>query len=909
MNPQVNNSCVDIVAVHGLGAIPDITFKERDSGVNWLSDNGMLPSATPRARIMRFGYDSLWMGKTPIRTSLSTIAYKLLLSLNMDRTEDPQRPLIFIGHCFGGLVIQRALNLAKMRPGEYPGVFDSCTGIVFLGTPHRGTRSFTRESALFAAIAASSDLSQKIEVGVLDALRSEEGALLETTDDFVGICNDSRSMITCFFEQRPSKLGKVVGRDDVEEFIVDQTSATIDGHHKYGLELDHFSLNKFDRPDNPNYIQVRAEIVRFYQAALTRVGRSTALQRHEMPSVTFAYPENLGILGNRRASTPVGPQSSSHITRLPERSDSSSGDRAAPSSRPAPDVPGEQEEIKKGAIHELRDEEAKKQKLLFEEDIKWQRLDEKRVAEQQYVQRLKRNMAKYGVNNPDEILTAYKLPDDRELKSQQEINDKNEWFRNQIRGELIVAGLDGGQIDEILNDTGETMIIDGVETTYTRMARKWISPRTLDRYDIPWQYDKDDPSVLIIKRWVPDYERNFLWDHSQAIRPSRGRKMSRDGPRDLKDMQNKRTTSDWQNPNAWVVQMFQAFSGGLNPEARRENLQDGFKGLAQRISESMARRKEEQASRERDGSFSTQRHVYGESSHQFDRIVNSNTAYLAPAGYTRPDYISQRSAPNVPTTTSTRRRRSSIDSIHSAPDVQEVTLRRQRSRSLSRSGERVPIAQTSGDFSRQPTYHERDVRRLRNSSGQRENSKARKLARLYPYIRAASEVYLAQRFRGNDRTGRNVGGLGRKHSDAESLYADTESQYAETEWQYDEAENQYHEAERHFLTADRQYADANIHYTDTGRHYSDTERQYTIENTQSLDTARRYSDTERYYSGTDKRHSDIGGNYSRADRYDGTPSPASHNMERPTYMITAPRYDPYPKSPQNERRFVRPTDI
>jgi hypothetical protein len=169
-------------------------------------------------------------------------------------------------------VIRRALNLAKMQQGAYPGVFDSTIGIVFLGTPHRGTHSFTQTSALFAAIAASSDLSRNLEIGVLDSMTSDNGALQDVTDDFVSLCADSGPMITCFFEQRPSKLGKIIGKNNITEFIVDKKSAILDEHRRYGLELDHFSLNKFDGPENTNYIQVRAKILHFYHAALKAVG-------------------------------------------------------------------------------------------------------------------------------------------------------------------------------------------------------------------------------------------------------------------------------------------------------------------------------------------------------------------------------------------------------------------------------------------------------------------------------------------------------------------------------------------------------------------------------------------------------------------------------------------------------------
>ena len=81
-----------MVAVHGLGAIPEITWKEKTSGVNWLRDKAMLPSAIPNARIMRFGYDSMWLGRNPVRTNIRAIANLLQEAVVWERKVDIYEP-------------------------------------------------------------------------------------------------------------------------------------------------------------------------------------------------------------------------------------------------------------------------------------------------------------------------------------------------------------------------------------------------------------------------------------------------------------------------------------------------------------------------------------------------------------------------------------------------------------------------------------------------------------------------------------------------------------------------------------------------------------------------------------------------------------------------------------------------
>ncbi|KAF2126934.1 hypothetical protein P153DRAFT_265694, partial [Dothidotthia symphoricarpi CBS 119687] len=151
--PQI----VDIVAVHGIGAHPDDTWcknvgtAEDPRWVNWLDAEDMLPAVAPCARIMRYGYHSQWFGAGAMRQKVSTVAQRMLLALRRRRVDFPFRPLLFIAHCFGGLVVLKALLDAQLDENDWPGIFASTTGLIFLGTPFRGAEGMSQVEMLEAA--------------------------------------------------------------------------------------------------------------------------------------------------------------------------------------------------------------------------------------------------------------------------------------------------------------------------------------------------------------------------------------------------------------------------------------------------------------------------------------------------------------------------------------------------------------------------------------------------------------------------------------------------------------------------------------------------------------------------------------------------------------------------------------
>ncbi|KAF2022640.1 hypothetical protein EK21DRAFT_13606, partial [Setomelanomma holmii] len=155
--PADGTETIDIVAVHGIGAHPDDSWCKRVGAaesarwVNWLDEADMLPAVTPHARIMRYGYQSQWFGEGAMRQKASTVAQRLLLALRRRREDCPFRPLLFIAHCFGGLVVLKALLEAHQDTKEWPGTFVSTTGMIFLGTPFRGAEGMSQVEMLAAA--------------------------------------------------------------------------------------------------------------------------------------------------------------------------------------------------------------------------------------------------------------------------------------------------------------------------------------------------------------------------------------------------------------------------------------------------------------------------------------------------------------------------------------------------------------------------------------------------------------------------------------------------------------------------------------------------------------------------------------------------------------------------------------
>ncbi|KAF8509768.1 hypothetical protein BU17DRAFT_55925 [Hysterangium stoloniferum] len=145
-----------IVAIHGLDGHRERSFTA-SNGVLWLRD--LLPKSIPNARILTYGYDARTHGKNRSQQMLYDLSTNFMAKLSNFRVyTKTNRPLIFVAHSFGGIMLKNALIQAHLDGDEHlshhKAIASFTYGIIYLGTPHQGidltswSRSFAKSHSI-----------------------------------------------------------------------------------------------------------------------------------------------------------------------------------------------------------------------------------------------------------------------------------------------------------------------------------------------------------------------------------------------------------------------------------------------------------------------------------------------------------------------------------------------------------------------------------------------------------------------------------------------------------------------------------------------------------------------------------------------------------------------------------------
>ena len=262
---------VDVVFVHGLNGHPYDTWTSEKSNIFWPGD--LLPPIVEeeKARILVYGYDADvtsftdGVSKDKIHNHAESLVAELCANRRMQKAIE--RPIVFVAHSLGGLVVKRALiyssGIRNTKTEHLRSIFISTYGILFLGTPHKGSNVAewgSRLEWICGAILPKKMIDTQPQL--VNALKSNSETLQNIDRDFIQLI--SRFHAFFFHEGKPTDLKGTL------RYIVNEESASpnIQDVERACIQKDHSHMCKFESANAPGFHLVAEGIQRYARQAL-----------------------------------------------------------------------------------------------------------------------------------------------------------------------------------------------------------------------------------------------------------------------------------------------------------------------------------------------------------------------------------------------------------------------------------------------------------------------------------------------------------------------------------------------------------------------------------------------------------------------------------------------------------------
>ncbi len=225
----------DIVFVHGLAGHPWGTWHPKSKKDNqdldfwpyWLGEE--LQADGTDVNVWTFGYDAPRSKYSGWGMSLFDQASNLLKNLEVKDIGD--RPLIFVTHSMGGLVVKKVIRTAQDFDDK-KAIIEQTKGIVFLSTPHQGSD--------LANLINKVKVLTRTTVSVKE-LRAHEPQLRELNQWYLQNVEKFGIKTEVFYETQPISGVLVVNESSANPGIKDANPTAV--------EKDHNSIAKCQKND------------------------------------------------------------------------------------------------------------------------------------------------------------------------------------------------------------------------------------------------------------------------------------------------------------------------------------------------------------------------------------------------------------------------------------------------------------------------------------------------------------------------------------------------------------------------------------------------------------------------------------------------------------------------------------
>ncbi|KAF5593532.1 RGT2-Sensor of high external glucose concentration [Fusarium pseudocircinatum] len=273
------------------------TTETGDLSVFWPAD--LLPQICNKARILAFGYDTKITKFTSGPTNTNSIfSHGKDFLFSLAREYVPRRPMIFVAHSLGGILVKEMLALSSTSDAlAHKGIIESTAAIVFLGTPHRGSPELSAIGEWARSMLSS--LKFQTTSTILDTLGLKTTDLERAHEAFCRLWYQYDFQVKTFQES----LG-LIGIDlgVLGNKVVPHESSLIGDprEHVETLQANHKQMSRFSSPQDPNFIKVAGEIKTFYTAIENaHTGKPLAAKMIEGNNSEFLHEEGVQeVLGH-----------------------------------------------------------------------------------------------------------------------------------------------------------------------------------------------------------------------------------------------------------------------------------------------------------------------------------------------------------------------------------------------------------------------------------------------------------------------------------------------------------------------------------------------------------------------------------------------------------------------------------
>ncbi|KPM37648.1 hypothetical protein AK830_g8940 [Neonectria ditissima] len=248
---------IDLVFVHGLGGNLRTTWKVEGTAEPWFSKPEFLGSLDHSVRVLSFGYNANRFGDVA-NTRIIHHANALLRNLVLKRLDNPNRPIIFIAHSLGGLVVKRAILLCATN-NDWSAIKNSTKSIIFMGTPHMGSEK-AEDLVVVQKLASLIKFQSPVATNLTKELKTFSNAVQDINMEFTIDVHRSIELLCCY-ESHPQRL------PSGSEIIVPQWSAVLQGVDNIDLNCHHSGLSKFRSPTEPRFELFWGEVQRLARKA------------------------------------------------------------------------------------------------------------------------------------------------------------------------------------------------------------------------------------------------------------------------------------------------------------------------------------------------------------------------------------------------------------------------------------------------------------------------------------------------------------------------------------------------------------------------------------------------------------------------------------------------------------------